>query len=300
MTLIHSYLELGLIGMARGGQLSWFKGHFGAALLAGYFMNQEHDLPEHVKEGIVRTCESYRKQYPDWFGPLEPEEPNPRLMEEVISGLKANTQCLRTSGHGLALGVLALKALRERPDLTTPTVVKGLVNMLERTREDTPNRYWGVDNYFTMTREDVREIPAYSDTLAMARQAFAELQMIVPGRTLDGKKYFFDGEKTHGITHAHALAELERFGYDELVAAGQSNHLIQMHLNRQLPDFMLASEVKEPPFTSILSPAFWAKTYEDPHALKLPYAALALLKRLPKEERAKAELDTCKLLSILS
>lgn len=77
MRLLDSYVELGVAGMARAGKTSWFYGHVGAALLAGYFMNQEHELPEHVKEGIERTCESFRRQHPEWFAPLEPEEAEP-------------------------------------------------------------------------------------------------------------------------------------------------------------------------------------------------------------------------------
>lgn len=301
MRLLDSYLELGVVGMARAGASGWFGGHYGAALLAGYYMNQEHDLPEHVKEGIERTCEAYRELKPEWFVPLDQEEQaDPSLLQHVIDGLRNNVKQLRTSGHGLALGVMALKALRQRPDLIRPSVVDGLVTLLQKTTEDRPNRYWGIPNYFEITVEDVKaEVASYDTTLEMTKRIFDELETIVPGRTIEGIHYFFAGEVEHNVTHGHALTDLERFGYHDLVQAGMANHRIQMYLDRQMPEFVLEDEVREPAFTEIFSPAYWEKTYTDPHALKVPYAALDLLKRLPAEERPAAERSVCKLLTIM-
>ncbi|MGG1660401.1 hypothetical protein [Brevibacillus sp. NRS-1366] len=300
MRLLDSYLELGVVGMARAATAGWFGGHYGAALLAGYYMDREHDLPEHVKAGIERTCEAYRLQQPEWFLPLDPEEEaDASLLDQVIAGLAQNVAKLRTSGHGLALGVLALKALRERPDLIRPSVVEGLVKLLKATTEDRPTRYFGIDNYFEVTEADIEGIPPYDTTLEMAKWTFAELHTVVPGRVIDGLRYHFAGEVVHSVTHAQALTDLERFGYKELASAGIRNHRVQMYLDRQMPDFVLKDEVGEPAFEQIFSSEFWAKTYSDPHALKLPYAALDLLKRLPVEERALAERNLCKLLTIM-
>ncbi|MED1725282.1 hypothetical protein [Brevibacillus parabrevis] len=301
MRLLDSYLELGLVGMARAAQEGWFEGHYGAALLAGYYMNQEHDLPRHVIEGIERTCEAFRKLKPEWFAPLnQEEEADPALLDSVIYRLKQNTQQLRTSGHGLALGVLALKALKERPDLIRPSVVSGLVELLKRTKEDRPTRYWGIANYFAIRTEDVAsEVAPYDTTDEMAVRTFDELHTVIPGRVIDGQRYHFAGEVVHSVTHAQALTELERFGYGEMVKAGIANHRIQTYLNRQRPEFVLEDEVKEPAFAEIFAPAYWEKTYSDPHALKLPYAALDLLKKLPAEDRAGAERNLCKLLTIM-
>ncbi|GED27751.1 hypothetical protein BAG01nite_38530 [Brevibacillus agri] len=301
MRLLDSYLELGVVGMARAAQAGWFGGHYGAALLAGYYMDREHELPEHVKAGIERTCEAFRRLQPEWFAPLgQEEQADPALLQQVVDGLTQNVKQLRTSGHGLALGVLALKALRDRPDLVRPSVVAGLVEMLKKTTEDRPTRYWGIDSYFAVTTADVaEEVAPYDTTEEMARRTFAELHTVVPGRVIDGQRYHFAGEIVHGVTHAQALTDLERFGYGELVQAGMVNHRIQTYLNRQMPEFVLADEVKEPAFTEIFSPAYWEKTYSDPHALKLPYAALDLLGRLPAGERPDAERNLCKLLTTM-
>lgn len=300
MRLLDTYVELGVVAMARAATAGWFGGHYGAALLAGYYMNQEHELPEHVKAGIERTCEAYRAQQPDWFLPIDEDEaPDATLLDQVVAGLEDNVAQLRTSGHGLALGVLALKALRERPDLIRPSIVDGLVKLLKATTEDRQTRYWGIVNYFEITETDIAGIEPYHTTVEMAERAFDELHTVIPGRVIDGLRYHFAGEVVHSVTHAQALTDLERFGYGELVTPGIRNHRMQLYLNRQIPDYVLEDEVKEPAFANIFSPVFWEKTYSDPHALKLPYAALDLLKRLPVEKRAVAERNLCKLLTIM-
>lgn len=299
MRKLDSYLELGLLGMSRGGQFSWFNGHFGAALLAGYYLYKEHDLPEYVLEGIERMAEYYRSTYPEWFVPLEKEESDSVLVEQVVSGLAKNTKRLTTSGHGLALGVLALKALHDAPHMRTPSVIEGIVQMLERTAEDRPDRYWGIENYLELLVDEERGIPAYQNTLDMTKQVFAELHIVAPDQIIDGKKYFFRGELEHGITHAQALKELERMGYSDIAQEGRKNHRFQMFLNRQRPSFMEEKAVTTPDFSTILAPKYWEKRYDDPHALKVPYAALDLLRFLSFEEQMEAEYHTCKILTLM-
>lgn len=290
------YLELGLIGLGRGGQHNWFNGHYGAALLAAYFMDREHELPTHVQEGLVRTCEHYIEQHPDWFTPFENETTDPSLMEQVFAWLGKNLEQLRSSGHGLALGVLGLKALLKRPDLCTTSVVDGLCKTLDRTTQDGGNRYYGIANYFDVTIDDVQDVPEYHSSQDMIQQAFDEMDILLPGKKIGEKFYHFTGEPEHGVTHAQALVELERLGYGELTKQGMINHRIQMHLNRQRPEELLDTQITDPGLTSIFDPTYWAKTFNDPHGIKVPYAALSLFKRLPVEARAKAEFNTLKIL----
>ena len=56
----------------------------------------------------------------------------------------------------------------------------------------------------------------------------------------------FAGELEHGITHAHALIELERLGYAQLAKLGQSNHRSQMKLNRLKPQALSNEGVEAP------------------------------------------------------
>jgi len=168
--------------------------------------------------------------------------------------------------------------------------------MLDSTTEDRPNRYWGVDNYFDVSTDEVCDIPSYKVSDQMVKQALVELNTVIPNQVIQGQRYFFSGEKEHGITHAHALLELEKFGFQEIVESGMRNHRVQMYLNRQGPDFIV-DEIKEPLYSSIVAPEYWGKTFNDPHAIKVPYAALILLNRLDSSERAEAEVGICKLLT---
>lgn len=296
MNTLNSYLELGLIALGRGGQTNWFNGHFGAALLAAYYMNQEQGLPAHVQEGLIRTCENYRASHADWFIPYENETADPELLDQVISGLRANTQRLSSSGHGLALGVLGLKALLDRPDLCTPGIIDGIVKMLNLTSQDRPNRYFGIADYFTVTPKQVTDIPVYQNATDMVRAAFAPLQVVVPNGYFQEQHYFFTGEAEHALTHAHAILELERLGYFDLAQQAMINHRIQVYLNTRQPEEVKANAIEQPTFSSIFSEDYWAGTYGDPHAIKVPYAALPLLKYLPEAERTEAERNTCKIL----
>jgi hypothetical protein len=297
MTISETYLELGLIGLGRSGEKpGWFGGHYGAALLAGYYMNREYDLPEHVREGIVRTSENFISKRAEFFLPYDNEQPDPALMEKVIAGLQANADRLSHSGHGLAYGFLALKALLDRPDLCIPSIVNGLYNTLIAASQGHGNRYYGIEEYADFGIDQVTDIPEYHGLKDMITTALAECGTVIPDATVDGNRYHFTGEVEHGLTHAQALVEFNRLGYDHLTQPGMVNHRIQMQLNRQLPEELLATEIKEPSFSTLFAEEYWGKTYDDPHALKIPYAALFLVNKLPAEQRAAAEKNVCKIL----
>ncbi|ARU60733.1 hypothetical protein CBW65_06255 [Tumebacillus avium] len=294
------YLELGLTALGRTGEEpGWFGGHYGAAVLAAYYMDREFDLPEHVRTGIQNMADHYIATYPQLFTPYENEQADPALLERIIDGLRANTARLSHSGHGNAYGFLALKALLDRPDMLLPSIVNGFYNCLIASSEGSGNRYYGVEEYSTFTIDQVTDIPEYRNFDDLVERAMDECRHVYPGQVIDGKKYHFTGEIEHGLTHAQALIEYDRLGYPELTAAGLPNHRIQMQLNRNIPvdhEAVRGTEIVEPSFTSIFAPEFWGKTYTDPHCLKVPYAALYLLQRLPEEKRAEAEINMCKIL----
>jgi hypothetical protein len=295
--LDEKYLELGLTALGRTGEKpGWFGGHYGAAVLAAYYMDREYDLPEHVQAGLKRMADHFMIIHPDLFLPYENEQADPALMERLLDGLRANAARLSNSGHGLAYGFLALKGLLDRPDLCIPSIVNNFYNCLIESSQGSGDRYWGLEDYSTFGIDQVTDIPEYNSLDDMAERALAECRVIIPDQTIDGKRYHFTGEVEHGLTHAQALIEFHRLGYPELTKSGMVNHRIQMQLNRRIPDFMRETEIKEPPFDSLFAPEYWEKVYNDPHCLKVPYAALYLLHKLPEEKRAKAERDVCKIL----
>ncbi|MBL0385160.1 hypothetical protein JJB07_00750 [Tumebacillus sp. ITR2] len=295
--LSEKYLELGLIGLGRAGEEGgWFGGHTGAAVLAAFYMSREENLPEHVQVGLQRMADHFISKFPKLFVPYEKEQADPALLEVVLDGLRANAARLSHSGHGLAYGFLALRALTERPDMLIPSLVNGFSVTLTESSKGSGNRYYGLADYSTFTVEQVTEIPAYNSLQDLAERALEECRVIVPTMTLGEKRYHFTGEVEHGLTHAQALMEFDRLGYSFLTESGMVNHRIQMQLNRRIPEEVLHMEIVNPPFESLFAPEYWENVYDDPHCLKVPYAALYLLNRLPQEKRAKAERDVCKIL----
>ncbi|TCP52176.1 hypothetical protein EV586_11427 [Tumebacillus sp. BK434] len=294
------YLELGLTALGRTGEKpGWFGGHYGAAVLAAYYLDRDIDLPEHVRTGIQNMADHLIAASPELFVPYDGEQADPALLERILNGLRANTARLSHSGHGNAYGFLALRALLERPDMLLPSVVNGFYNCLIASSEGPGNRYYGIEDYSRFTVDQVTAIPAYQDLDELAERALEECRHIYPGQVIDGKKYHFTGEVEHGLTHAQALIEYDRLGFPELTEAGLPNHRIQMQLNRTVPvdhEQVRGTEIVVPPFTSIFAPEYWGRTYNDPHCLKVPYAALFLLQRLPEAKRAEAEYNVCKIL----
>lgn len=223
-------------------------------------------------------------------------------MNQLIEGLLPNLTNLSTSGHGVTLAVLGLKALRDRPDLLTPSIVRGILKLMEDAAvEHKLARYYGIEDYTQLDLAEISlsEIPPYRNASDLARRALSELELVLPDQHVDGKFYFFAGELEHGVTHAHALIELERLGYAQLAKLGQSNHRLQMKLNRLKPQALSTQGVEAAEGASITGSAYWSKRYEDPHAIKVPYAALALLQYVPPEQREDMERDVCKLLSLM-
>lgn len=291
------YLELGLVALGRSGETGdWFSGHYGAALLAAYYMDKEFDLPEHVQNGLIRTCENFISKLPHLFVPYEAEQADPELINKVVEGLEANAKQLSHSGHGLAYGFLGLKALKERPDLCIPSIVNGFYETLIQATKANVDRYWGIPNYFELDPAEVEVIPEYRNLDDMMERALAECHRICPTQTLNGKRYHFTGEIEHGLTHGQALVEFTKLGYPHLTEMGLPNHRLQMRLNRQVPDEVLHTEIKEPPYASLFAPEHWEKTFNDPHATKVPYAALFMLQSLPEDQRAEAERNVCKII----
>ncbi|ETT66286.1 VOC family protein [Paenibacillus sp. FSL H8-0457] len=296
------YLIDGLTALSRGGEVGWFEGHVGGAYLAAYYMQKEQDLPQDVLHGLAANCRHLRAQHEDWFEPYPSEPAQPELMDQLLEGLLPNLTSLSTSGHGVTLGVLGLKALRDRPDLLTPSIVRGLLKLMDdAASEHKLARYYGIDDYTQLDLSEISlsEIPPYRDASDLACRALSELDHVLPDQHVDGQYYFFAGELEHGITHAHALIELERLGYAQLGKLGQGNHRLQTKLNRLRPQALMAQGIDAPAKASITESAYWSRLYEDPHAIKVPYAAMALLRHVPVERRGDLEREVCKLLSLM-
>jgi hypothetical protein len=287
------YLEKGITALSRAGEQGWFSGHYGAAVMAAYYISRERIFVGELHDQLVNRVNDMMNLVPDFFQPYPLESPEPQQINRIIDGISLNLKTLRTSGHGVVLGTLALKGLRDAPHMVTPTIVNGICKILDNACQDGLNRYYGIENYDEIEVYD-DEIPAYINEYDMIKTAFEECEVVYETQIIDDKRYHFVGEKEHGITHAHAIYDLLSMGYVELAHQGFENHRLQMKLNRMVPP--APKRIEKSTFTGILDLNFWSKSYKDPHSLKVPYGALSLLTKLSPDEQKNYEEYVCNIL----
>lgn len=270
-------MKLGLTGLARAGAVGWFPGHFGAAVLAGHFLLGRRDLPAEVKEEIATQTDAIPGLAPKLFVPFPEAAALPDAEARLVEALAPNVRKLAKSGHGVIYGSLALRALRERPELATAEIVLGLEKLFASARDDAPDRYWGVADYHAAPMPS--DPPPYASLDELARRAFDEMEVVYPEQQIDGETYYFSGEKLHTFTYAQALCDLDSLGYGALAREGLEPHRKHLALSRMTPP---SGEPKRPAPDATFTPLtlhYWKRDRFDDHALKLAYAALALLDR---------------------
>jgi hypothetical protein len=278
-------LELGLHGLANTPWISpgmWFHGHHGAAVLAAHFIRTEFALPREVDRAVVGFACSIVEQFPQYFkpgpkaSPLVGTGPLVAQLEEVVTSLTAD-------GHDVIFASLALKALQIRPDLATQAVVDGLVRLLQDAQNDNPKRYLGYDDYINQCI-DYSNVPTFRSAREAARYALGLHDTVYPDQVIGGHHYYLAGNKLHDVTHAHALCELERLGFEDVATMGLAALRKQFHLcsNVNVPEGL-------EPFvaTERLSPyelSFWLRGKRDAHHVKLAYSVMSVLEEVSDSE----------------
>jgi|GEM_PF-6729279 hypothetical protein len=154
-----SYLPKGLSAMVRAHQVSAMSGHLGAAVVSGYFIgDQQPDLDKRVYRGIEAELKRIirgevvafsRKsdsshQAPTMFEPFAKERPNESLIEGIADALSRNIDRVRESGHNVIFSSIAIRGLKDHPDLAAPSVVDGIRRLIGRFNDASPGSgYFG-------------------------------------------------------------------------------------------------------------------------------------------------------------
>lgn len=278
------YLSKGLTALANAAKKDWFPGHFGAAIIAGEFLISECGLDD-VASLVRKSMDNFINTQPSLFKEINNKESDNNWKEKILHSIRLNLDKLRTSGHGVIFGTLALKAFTLREELRTKGIVDGIVKLLELTAKDGLDRYYDIPNYDEVKVEPSDNIPEYKDELDLINACFSELDVVYEDEFINNKSYFFTGCKIHGITHAHALCMLDELGYKDLSKKGYENHRLQMKLNRHKPSSpkLFKTEKIYYPFDK----AYWERDLDDTHYIKFPYSAISLLKKLPWDKAEK-------------
>lgn len=305
------YLYRGLCGLANSPKASSLAGHLGAAVVAGYFIGEDHaELPEGVVAGIERDLNRITGgEESIWFNPkkagitaselFEPfprEKPRPELTQDIADALSNNIGKARQSGHNVIFASIALRALKEHPDHVTPKLVSGVTKLIRAFDNQHPGRgYYGKDvgwkNGNQAPMADAKSTPPYQSLADMAEVMIDQLIASASER----RQGF--GGLFHLTNHAAALTELDRLGYEELAKTGMAAHRQHLRLYRALP--ILTEELGELEHTSEdpFKPEYWKRTKSKQygawltHRIKTLYGFHTLLRFIEDEKKREAAKD---------
>lgn len=264
------YLVKGLNALSRAHRVNTMAGHLGAAVVAGYFIAEQHPaLDEKVYVGIEGELDrlirgesvfSPKTNAPitvaDMFAPHPKEPPKAELVDAIAEALSRNIGRTRESGHNVIFAAIAIRALKDHPDLATPSVAEGIGRLIAGFNDSKPGSgYYGkqrgrIDgNKVTLPEEDA--FPPYASLSVMAEVVLDEL-IRSAGERRDGF-----GGLWHVINHAAALAELAAYGYRELATQGLPAHHQHMRLFRTVPNVAEELGQETPAEHDPRTAAFW-------------------------------------------
>jgi hypothetical protein len=265
------YLARGLCAMSRAHRVNPMAGHLGAAVIAGYFIGEQHpDLDAEVYAGIEAELQRIMRGESVFSPPadapitvaemFEPfaakEQPQEDLIDGIADALAHNVDQARESGHNVIFAAIALRALRDHPEHATPSTTDGIRKLIAAFDNATPGSgYYGkqrgrIDGSNVPLPEDAA-LPPYADLPAMASIVLDELIQHAPERRVGF------GGLVHVINHAAALAELARYGYRELATNGLAAHRQHLRLFRTLPNVAAELGADTPTENDPRTPAFW-------------------------------------------
>jgi len=266
----YDYLERGLWALARAHRINTMSGHLGAAVMAGYFIGEQHaDLDPAVVQGIESELDriiagesvfSPKKNAalsaPAMFEPFPLQQADESLIDGIAEALSKNINRPRASGHNVIFAATAIRGLADHPDLATPAITDGIRKLIAGFNDSSPGSgYYGpergrIDGRKVTLRAD-DGVPPFSD-LETAATLIIDGVMRQPAEKHEGF-----GGPWHLINHTAALAELDRYGYQSLAVAGLPALREHFRLYKTLPDISAEKGPETPTADSPLTAAFW-------------------------------------------
>jgi hypothetical protein len=264
------YLPNGLYAMARAYQVNTMSGHLGAAVVAGYFIAEQHpNLDDKVFKGIEAELDRIIRGESVFspkknaamsaalmFEPFAKEQPKESLVDSIADTLTRNISQMRESGHNVIFASIAIRALKDHPDLAMPSVINGIRKLIKGFNDASPGSgYYGkekgrIDGSKILLPQD-DSFPPYPDLPTMANTVLDELIRHAPQRR---QGY---GGLHHIINHAAALTELAHYGYRDLALKGLPAHHQHIQLLRSLPDVANEFGIETPTAYDPRTPEFW-------------------------------------------
>ena len=235
-----SYLVKGLTGMARAK--GWFDAHWGAGILAGYYLCHNHSLGKATTAAIRQQLDVVIRTRGEQFAPFTEERFDKTLIEEVPNALRqAIDGGLRAHGHAVIFASLSMRALRDVPQMAQPKIIRALCELSHQIAEGKPQT--SLDPAFV-----------YPSSKAMIDATFDSL---VKFKALLGRPSIRRPNFTHMVTHTEALLNLEWMGYGDLAKMGHAGQ--RTHISSAVPvlESVEAETHASPTLRTLAEPDFW-------------------------------------------
>jgi hypothetical protein len=235
-----SYLVKGLTGMARAK--GWFDAHWGAGLLAGYYLCRDNPLGKETCASIKRQLDAVIRLRAAQFAPFPEERTDAALIEAVPRALPPAIEGgLRAHGHAVIFASLSTRALRDAPQMAYPTLIGRVCGLSHQIARISPQKPSSSE-------------PPYADTQAMFDATFDSLARF---KSLLGRPSIRRPNFTHMTTHTEALMNLEIMGYPELARSGHSGH--RTHIDAPVPAIDLTTDAAGDRVTmeAVMSRDYW-------------------------------------------
>ena len=217
----HTYLQEGLLATARSHQAGSMAGHLGASVLAGYYLGEDYpDLPKAVMEGIqgketlwtsigktgIGARELFAEAGDGEF--LESPQGDP---EDMVLALSQGEQQLKQSGHNTIFAALALRALKDHPELATQKIVHGLKRLMQQFDQAAPGRsYFGKAQGWLTGNQITLDASQKRTPFISMDQAIQEVMELFAREVIQRRRGF--GGWFHLINHTAALQSLHHMG----------------------------------------------------------------------------------------
>jgi hypothetical protein len=269
------YLELGLAGMAAAGEP--FMAHFGAAVLAGWWLDHEHGLEPVVAAAMTGQVDRMIAKH-GWLFSGSHAGPSRRdAADELLTALDPWLEGTWAIGHDVIYVALVLRTLAARPGMCSDAMLDGLHRVLDACHE--------LPLLHVASRFDVSRVGAddaggvdVDPPAALARVALETavgFEHVYPG--------LHAGHIGHILDHGHAVLVLEALGHD--AAASRARRGFLQHVAALRHVWHATMESSEAPaagrgdartigyWTRDLDASDWAVG----HAFKYPYALFDLV-----------------------
>jgi len=245
----HTYLQKGLLATARSHQAGSMAGHLGASVLAGYYLGEDYpDLPKAVIEGIQGELQRIIQGEEALWTSIGKTGIGARELfaaagdieflgspqgdpEDMVLALSHHGQHLKQSGHNTIFAALALRALKDHPELATQKIIQGLKRLMQQFDQAAPGRgYFGKAQGWLTGNQIKLDASQKRTPFISMDQAIQEVMELFAREVIHRRRGF--GGWFHLINHTAALQSLHHMGWESQCQLGLKT--LQRHLEYYL------------------------------------------------------------------